>query len=105
MLSRKSLLITTFMTLIMSGAVQAETIQVTIKHHAFAPADIHAKVGDTIKWVNEDSVGHTVTAKGGWDLTLPPNKAASEVVKKAGEFNYHCSIHPSMKGHITVAAK
>jgi len=105
MFSNRHLFITAMLALIMSDVAQAETIQVTIKHRAFAPADVHAKVGDTIKWVNEDLVDHTATAKGGWDLALPPKKTASEVMKKPGEFNYHCRIHPSMTGHVSVAAR
>ncbi|PSJ57657.1 cupredoxin domain-containing protein [Pseudaminobacter soli (ex Li et al. 2025)] len=103
MVSKGYLLATAVVALIVTDTAQAETIQVTIKKLAFAPADIHAKVGDTVKWVNTDPIAHSATTKGGWDLTIPPNKTASEVMKKAGEFNYHCRFHPNMKGHITVA--
>ncbi|PSJ52225.1 cupredoxin domain-containing protein [Pseudaminobacter soli (ex Li et al. 2025)] len=105
MLSKSYLLITAVLALIVSDVAQAKTIQVTIKNRTFAPAEIHAKVGDTVEWVNEDPVPHTATTKGGWNLNIPPKKTASEVMKKAGEFNYHCSVHPSMKGHISVAAQ
>ncbi|MDH6232140.1 plastocyanin [Mesorhizobium soli] len=105
MVSRRYLLATAVLALVTSGGAQAETIQVTIKKLAFAPADIHVKVGDTVKWVNMDAVAHSATTKGGWDVTIPPNKSASEVMKKAGEFNYHCRFHPNMTGHITVAGR
>ena len=39
----------------------ADTIQVTIDKLVFAPAEISAKVGDTIEWVNKDAFAHTAT--------------------------------------------
>ena len=81
---------------------QAETITVTIEKLVFSPADIKAKVGDTIVWVNKDVFAHTATVKGGWDVMLPPKKSESLVLKKAGAVEYYCRFHPNMKGHITV---
>ena len=40
----------------------AETINVTIENLVFTPAEITAKVGDTIVWDNKDFVTHTATA-------------------------------------------
>lgn len=82
---------------------QAETITVTIEKLVFSPADIKAKVGDTVVWVNKDVFAHTATVKGGWDVMLPPKKSASLVLEKAGAVDYYCRFHPNMKGHITVS--
>lgn len=84
--------------------MQAETIQVTIEKMVFSPADIDAKVGDTIEWINKDILVHTATVKGGWDVTIPPKKSASMVLQKAETLDYYCRFHPNMKGRITVAA-
>jgi len=81
---------------------QAETITVTIEKLVFSPADIKAKVGDTVEWVNKDVLAHTATVKGGWDVMIPAKKTASLVLKKAGAVEYYCRFHPNMKGHITV---
>jgi plastocyanin len=88
------------------GAVpaQAETLQVTIEKLAFSPADIHAKVGDTIEWVNQDILAHTATVKGVWDVMIPAKKSASLVVQKAESLEYYCRFYPNMKGRITVSA-
>jgi plastocyanin len=87
-----------------AGAVsaQAKTITVTVDKMAFSPADITAKVGDTVEWVNKDAFAHTATVKGGWEVMLPVKKSGSIVMDKAGTINYFCRFHPNMKGHITV---
>jgi plastocyanin len=87
------------------GSAQAETITVTVDKMAFSPADISARVGDTIEWVNKDSFAHTATVKGGWEVMLPVKKSGSVVVDKAGTIAYICRFHPNMKGTITVTAK
>jgi plastocyanin len=88
-----------------AGAVsaQAKTITVTVDKMAFSPADITAKVGDTVEWVNKDAFAHTATVKGGWEVMLPVKKSGSIVMDKAGTINYFCRFHPNMKGQITVS--
>lgn len=82
---------------------QAETIQVTIDKLVYSPADVKAKVGDTIEWVNKDVFAHTATVKGDWDVMIPAKKNASFVLKKAGDVEYYCRFHPNMKARISVA--
>jgi plastocyanin len=82
---------------------QAATITVVMEKLGYTPAEINAKVGDTIEWDNKDFLQHTATAKdGSWNVLLPPNKKGSIVVNKAGTFDYFCKFHPNMKGKITV---
>jgi plastocyanin len=86
-----------------AGMAEAETIEVTVDRMTFSPADIEAKVGDTIKWINEDVFVHTATVKGGFEIMLPLKKSGSVVMEKAGAIDYYCRFHPNMKGHITVS--
>lgn len=81
---------------------EAATIEVTIDKLVFSPATVEAKVGDTIEWVNKDVIAHTATVKGGWEVMIPPKKAASLTLKAAGAVDYFCRFHPNMKGHVTV---
>jgi plastocyanin len=82
---------------------QAKTIQVTIDNLVFSPADIKAKAGDTVTWINNDIVAHTATVRGGFDVMIKANKSASLVLtKKAGIVEYYCRFHPNMKGRITI---
>ena len=84
---------------------RAETIQVTIDKLVYSPAEIKAKVDDTIEWINKDIVAHTATVRGDWDVTIAANSSASLVLKKAGTVDYYCRFHPNMKGRITIAPK
>lgn len=88
-----------------SVPAQAETIRVNIDKLVFDPANITAKVGDTIEWVNADILAHTATVKGEWDVMIPPKKTVSFVIKKAGDVEYYCRFHPNMKGKIAIAPK
>ena len=56
-----------------------------------------------IEWTNKDFVAHTATAKDGqWNISLPPGKTGSVVLKKAGRISYYCIYHPTMTGEIDV---
>lgn len=82
----------------------AETI--TIQNLAFTPSTITIKVGDTITWTNKDSMAHTVTSDSGTELnsnTLSTGQTYSHTFNTVGTYNYHCSIHLSMKATVIVA--
>ena len=82
----------------------AATIQITIDNLVFAPAEVSAKVGDTIEWINKDVFAHTATARNGdFDVTIAPKKAVTSVLKKAGTVEYYCRLHPNMKAVLTIA--
>jgi plastocyanin len=83
----------------------ADTIQVVIDKLVFSPAEINAKVGDSIEWVNKDILAHTATVRGDWDVMIAANKSASVILKNAGAVEYYCRFHPNMKGRIIVAPK
>ena len=81
----------------------AATIQIVIENLVFTPAEVSAKVGDTIEWVNKDVFVHTATAKNGdFDVTQPPKKTVTSVLKKAGTVEYFCRFHPNMKAVLTI---
>jgi plastocyanin len=88
----------------MSVSAQAATIQISMENLVIAPAEASAEVGDTIEWVNKDIFVHTATARNGdWDLTIPPKKTVTLVLKKPGSIDYYCRFHPNMKATLTVA--
>ncbi|WP_315735056.1 MULTISPECIES: cupredoxin family copper-binding protein [unclassified Bradyrhizobium] len=87
-----------------SVPARAATIRITIDKLAFSPAVVSARVGDTVEWVNKDALAHTATARdGAFDVTLPPSKTVSSVLKKAGTLDYYCRFHPNMKATLTIA--
>ncbi|WP_024515879.1 cupredoxin domain-containing protein [Bradyrhizobium sp. Tv2a-2] len=86
------------------ASARAATIQISMENLEVAPAVTSARVGDTIEWTNKDVLLHSATARNGdFDVTLPPKKTASFVLKKAGTVDYYCRYHPNMKATINVA--
>ena len=86
-----------------SVPAHAATIEITMENLVISPAVVSARVGDTVTWVNKDVFAHTATAKNGdFDVTLPPNKSATLVVKKAGTVDYYCRYHPNMKATLKI---
>jgi len=87
-----------------SISAHAATIQITMENLVISPAEASAKVGDTIEWINKDILAHTATARNGdWDVTIPPKKTVTLVLKKAGAVEYYCRFHPNMKATLNVA--
>lgn len=77
---------------------------VTIQGFAFSPGTITVTVGDTVTWTNRDGASHTATADDGSFDTggIPGNTSDSIEFTTAGEFRYHCTIHPDMTGRVVV---
>jgi plastocyanin len=103
MTPRWTLSIAAALTLAVSVPAHAATIQVTMENLVFAPSEVSAKVGDTIEWINKDVFAHTATARNGdFDVTMPPNKTVTFVLKKAGTVDYYCRFHPNMKAVLRI---
>jgi plastocyanin len=86
------------------ATAQAATVRVTVTKLAFEPAQVSARVGDTIEWVNADFLAHSATGRNKeWDVFLAPNKSAHVTLTQPGEIDYYCRFHPNMVGHISVA--
>lgn len=67
---------------------------------------ITVPVGTTVIVRNDDSAGHTLTADdGSFDSGRIDGGSTGEVTfTAAGTFTFHCEVHPSMSGTITVTA-
>lgn len=84
------------------GGESAESV--TIDNFTFMPPELTISVGDTVTWANDQGAAHTVTADdGGFDSgNLAQGAEFTRTFDAAGTFAYHCTIHPSMIGAITV---
>ncbi|HKU05726.1 MAG TPA: cupredoxin domain-containing protein [Bradyrhizobium sp.] len=103
MLSGRNVLLALVLSIIAVPA-HAATIQIVMENLVFVPAEISAKVGDTIEWVNKDVLVHSATARNGdFDVNIPPKKTVSSVLKKAGTVEYYCRYHPNMKAVLKIA--
>ena len=71
---------------------------------AFEPATLEVAPGDTVTWINQDIVPHTVTGAGErWDSgELAPEGRFIWVVTAEGPMRYECRYHPMMTGELTV---
>ena len=73
----------------------------------FTPRALNVMPGSMVLWINEDATPHTVTAEGtGAPLfdsgPISPGDTFDNIFDMAGEFGYHCSIHPWMTGRVMV---
>jgi plastocyanin len=78
---------------------------VSIQNFSFKPANITIKPGTKVIWINKDGTQHTATANDARSFdsgTLGTGRRFSHTFKRAGKKAYHCEIHPSMKGSVTV---
>ncbi|WP_255578441.1 plastocyanin/azurin family copper-binding protein [Deinococcus sp. KSM4-11] len=84
----------------------APAATVTIQGFAFAPADVTVKVGESIRWTNQDSAPHTATADDGsfGTATLGQGRSDSVTFTKVGTYAYHCAVHPTMTAVVHVVA-
>jgi plastocyanin len=88
----------------MIASAHGATIQITMENLVISPATASAKVGDTVEWINKDIFAHTATARNGdWDVTIPPKKTVTSVLKKAGTVEFYCRFHPNMKATLAIA--
>ena len=70
----------------------------------FKLPDLTINVGDTIEWANLDTAPHTATAVNkAFDTDrLEEGDVHSITFDKPGTYSYYCTIHPYMKGTVTV---
>jgi plastocyanin len=85
---------------------EPNTVSVTASNFAFSPSTATAKAGQVYFEVkNEDSTKHTFTIDG-TDVDIKLDAGASgekEADLDAGTYEWHCTIHSSMTGTLTVS--
>jgi plastocyanin len=90
------------MTSQMTSARCEDTI-ITIDNFTFSPAQLVVKAGTTVTWKNQDDIPHTVVSAGKFkSKALDTDDSYSFTFTTAGDYTYFCSLHPHMKGTITV---
>lgn len=76
----------------------------------FEPALLKIKVGDSVKWINDDDRRHPIASIPGqgtndkelFSPIMPPGGSWSHTFIKAGEYPYFCYIHRVMMGAVIV---
>jgi plastocyanin len=84
--------------------------EVSMRNTQFDPANVTIKAGETVTWVNDDSVPHDVEGDGpgGKFSSGPPGGMAEGdrfrfTFEEPGKYEYVCRVHaPGMAGTVTV---
>ena len=89
--------------------ISQQTADATVKIHnfKFEPANLAIAVGKTVQFINVDEEPHTATATDGAfnSKALDTDQTWNYTATKPGTYPYICSIHPFMKGTLTVTQK
>lgn len=77
---------------------------VVIKSFAYGPNKVTVSAGQSVTWINEDTVNHTATSDDGtWDTGLmAKGESKSITFTIPGTYTYHCTVHPGMTGTVVV---
>jgi plastocyanin len=77
---------------------------ITIENVKFNPETLTVRRGDHIVWVNNDLFPHTATARNrSFDSgSIAAGASWTYVMKSAGQVDYVCTLHPTMKGHLSI---
>jgi plastocyanin len=84
---------------------QGPVTDAVIHNYKFVPGEIRVKAGRTVTFYNSDQIEHTITddTPGGGDTgRMLGGKSESLKFDDRGEFLFHCSLHPTMRGKVIV---
>lgn len=83
------------------GQSVANTVK--ISNFSFSPIEMAINKGEKVVWQHDDAVVHTIVSVGNFESpTLSRGDKFDFTFNQVGEYNYYCSIHPSMTGKIIV---
>ncbi len=89
-------------TTVATAAKAPAKASVTLKNTKFGPAKVTIRKGGTVTWTWRDgSTPHDVVGPGFRSKVVTAGTFRHRFAK-AGTFRYICSIHPGMKGTVTV---
>jgi plastocyanin len=88
-MTRRLLLLLPTAALLATGyAALAATSTIIQSGQTFSETDLSVKVGDHVKFLNQDDVNHNI---------LPGSPPLDVAFDHAGKFKIRCHIHPTMK--------
>lgn len=85
-------------------AAKTKPAQVFVQFSDYGPEQLDVLPGQTVLWSNVSSRTHTVTSDTGlFDSDdLHPDQRFSFTFTKPGTYQYHCTIHSSIRGEVDV---
>jgi plastocyanin len=84
--------------------IDSGDITIEIRDFLFEPPNVSVPAGTEVTWVNHDAAPHDATDnEGEWQIErMNQDDSDTLTFDTPGTFKYHCSIHPYMKGTLTV---
>ena len=79
-------------------------VTVDMRGFEYFPRDLTINAGGAVTWKNSDNVPHTATENDkAWDTgVIGKDDESSLTFDAPGQYEYYCTIHPSMKARLTV---
>ena len=105
-MTRRLLLLLPTAALLATGyAALAATSTIIQSGQTFSETDLSVKVGDHVKFLNQDDVNHNILVQSGDDdddakdvgVQAPGSPPLDVAFDHAGKFKIRCHIHPTMK--------
>ena len=86
------------------AVLEGAQVTIEIRNYDFSPRDATITAGTTVTWANKDKPPHDATDDNdAWATdVLDYGDTGSVTFDTPGRYEYHCSIHPYMKGSLTV---
>jgi plastocyanin len=90
------------------GTNPPNLLTVTIKSGVYSPNPVAVKVGQSVNWLNSDTIAHSATDPGVFDTgNIAPTSAHGDngdmvTFSTAGTYAYHCTLHPNETATVVV---
>jgi plastocyanin len=79
-------------------------VNIEIRNYKYTPQNVTVKVGQTVRWTNNDTVLHDVVGSGIESEYLQKGETFIYTFEEEGTYQYICTIHPWMEGEVIVEA-
>jgi plastocyanin len=94
---------------LVATVASSPAVTVHMPGSSYNPANVQVHAGDTVLFVNDDKIAHTVTdsaSNPSFDSKdIAAGQSWSYTFTRPGTYSYVCTYHPWMKGQITVVAR
>ena len=80
--------------------INSNIVDVEIRGYKYIPQNLTVKVGQTVRWINNDTVLHNVVGSGIESEYLQKGEAFTYTFEEVGTYQYICTVHPWMEGEV-----
>jgi plastocyanin len=77
-------------------------VEVRMEDFKFSPNPLKIFQGDTVSFINYDSVDHSITSNSFSSGLIRPGQVYTHVFTEKGQFDYRDTFYPTMQGKIIV---